>query len=1057
GTNCGTGACARTGSTSCVGGVTQDSCTPGNPAANDATCNNIDDDCDGAKDEDFGSSPTSCGTGACAATGTLTCVNGAPHDSCAPGAPAANDATCNNIDDDCDGAKDEDYGSTPTACGTGACAALGTLTCVNGTPHDSCSPGTPAGSDATCNNIDDDCDGTKDEDYSSVGTSCGFGACARTGSTSCVGGVVQDSCSPGAPLSLNDATCDGIDDDCDGIKDEDYVQTPTTCGAGACAAAGVLACINGSTHDTCVAGTQAPNDATCNGVDDDCDGTKDEDYVSVPTTCGVGACVAGGNSFCLGGSVQNGCTPGTPAANDATCDNTDDDCDGSKDEDFVQTPTTCGTGACGRTGHLVCNAGSVSDTCTPGAPAASDTTCDGIDDDCSGQNDEDYVPVGSNCGVGACASTGVTSCVSGVVQPNCTPGAPAPSDTSCNNTDDDCDGTKDEDFVQSGTTCGVGACASTGHMVCNTGSASDTCSPGTPAPNDASCNNIDDDCNGQKDEDYVSLGTSCGVGACARTGSTSCVGGNVQDSCAVGPTTGDDSDCDNVDDNCNGSKDENYVQTVTSCGVGACARNGDKVCVSGVVQDTCSPGAPAANDATCNNVDEDCSGQKDEDYVPVATACGVGACARAGVTSCVGGNVQDSCSIGPTTGDDSDCDNIDDNCDGSKDENYVPTPTTCGVGACASNGTLSCINGSTHNSCAPSIPSADDATCDNIDDNCNGAADEGYFPIVTNCGVGACASTGVTACNSGVESNSCVAGAALASDDTTCDGVDDDCDGSDDEDFVQTPTTCGIGACASTGNIECVGGSTDDTCSAGTPAVNDTTCDGVDDDCDGSNDEDYVPVSSSCGVGACTTTVFSSCVSGSVSVSCTPGSPIAVDDITCDGVDDNCNGSTDEDAVCPVDAGVDAGSDASTIDSGTMPNDGGNVSDASVADSGVVLDASAGGQGQGGALNDAGPAQPEAGAPSGGRAGSHSGAGGSGGAGAEDAAVAAAGKTHGSAGSAGAHQLDSGTDGVLRSQDSGSARGCSCELPGSAGGPTPLLVGLIPLIGLMIRRRRAAA
>ena len=31
----------------------------------------------------------------------------------------------------------------------------------------------------------------------------------------------------------------------------------------------------------------------------------------------------------------------------------------------------------------------------------------------------------------------------------------------------------------------------------------ENCTPGSPAPSDASCNNIDDDCNGVRDEDYA--------------------------------------------------------------------------------------------------------------------------------------------------------------------------------------------------------------------------------------------------------------------------------------------------------------------------------------------------------------------------------------------------------------------------------------------------------------------------------------------------------------------------------------------------------------------------
>ena len=50
---------------------------------------------------------------------------------------------------------------------------------------------------------------------------------------------------------FDDVTCDGLDDDCDGVADEDYVPTATTCGVGACTGnAGQLECQAGSLVDT---------------------------------------------------------------------------------------------------------------------------------------------------------------------------------------------------------------------------------------------------------------------------------------------------------------------------------------------------------------------------------------------------------------------------------------------------------------------------------------------------------------------------------------------------------------------------------------------------------------------------------------------------------------------------------------------------------------------------------------------------------------------------------------------------------------------------------------
>ncbi|MCP4544735.1 MAG: DUF1566 domain-containing protein [Chloroflexi bacterium] len=69
-----------------------------------------------------------------------------------------------------------------------------------------------------CDGLDNDCDGETDEDYDPLPTSCGVGACASTGVTSCNGGAVEDSCVVG-PAEVE--VCDGLDNDCDGSTDED--------------------------------------------------------------------------------------------------------------------------------------------------------------------------------------------------------------------------------------------------------------------------------------------------------------------------------------------------------------------------------------------------------------------------------------------------------------------------------------------------------------------------------------------------------------------------------------------------------------------------------------------------------------------------------------------------------------------------------------------------------------------------------------------------------------------------------------------------------------------
>ena len=57
-------------------------------------------------------------------------------------------------------------------------------------------------------------------------------------------------------------------------------------------------------------------------------------------------------------------------------------------------------------------------------PDRSDDSCDGVDQNCNGANDEGYLIHQSTCGVGACARLGVAQCSNGVVIDTCVPGAP---------------------------------------------------------------------------------------------------------------------------------------------------------------------------------------------------------------------------------------------------------------------------------------------------------------------------------------------------------------------------------------------------------------------------------------------------------------------------------------------------------------------------------------------------------------------------------------------------------------------------------------------------------
>ncbi|HKU37568.1 MAG TPA: calcium-binding protein [Polyangiales bacterium] len=286
------------------------SCVP--RASNDETCDGIDDDCDGNIDEEYLAEPTTCGAGSCQATGETSCVNGHVVDSCSPGSPAGSDAICNGVDDDCDGQVDEAYASAPTTCGAGVCGATGATSCVAGTVVDSCRPAMPSGTtDTVCNGLDDDCDGSVDEEFVPGASSCGQGVCVSTGSTSCLDGTVVDTCQPGAPASPTDATCDNIDQDCNGLVDDGFVGTTTHCGELACATTGSTACSAGQVVDTC----RVTCEGNCaNGGEDDADSRID---------CADNDCQNKSEwPQCFPGAIGSPCQNNSQCAAGLTCETT---------------------------------------------------------------------------------------------------------------------------------------------------------------------------------------------------------------------------------------------------------------------------------------------------------------------------------------------------------------------------------------------------------------------------------------------------------------------------------------------------------------------------------------------------------------------------------------------------------------------------------------------------------------------------------------------------------------------------------------------------------------
>ena len=678
----------------------------------DVSCNNVDDDCNGAVDEDYVADSSCFLPGACAAgNAASSCVAGV-ETGCATGTPAGTDASCNNVDDDCNGAVDEDYVADSSCFLPGACAAGNAASsCVAGV-ETGCATGTPAGTDASCNNVDDDCNGAVDEDYVADSSCFLPGACAAgNAASSCVAGV-ETGCATGTPAGT-DASCNNVDDDCNGAVDEDYVADSSCFLPGACAAGNAASSCVAGVETGCATGTPAGTDASCNNVDDDCNGAVDEDYVADSSCFLPGACAAGNAaSSCVAG-VETGCATGTPAGTDASCNNVDDDCNGAVDEDYVADSSCFLPGACAAGNAASSCVAGVETGCATGTPAGTDASCNNVDDDCNGAVDEDYVADSSCFLPGACAAgNAASSCVAGV-ETGCATGTPAGTDASCNNVDDDCNGAVDEDYVADSSCFLPGACAAGNAASSCVAGVETGCATGTPAGTDASCNNVDDDCNGAVDEDYVADSSCFLPGACAAgNAASSCVAG-VETGCATGTPAGTDASCNNVDDDCNGAVDEDYVADSSCFLPGACAAgNAASSCVAGV-ETGCATGTPAGTDASCNNVDDDCNGAVDEDYVADSSCFLPGACAAGNAaSSCVAG-VETGCATGTPAGTDASCNNVDDDCNGAVDEDYVADSSCFLPGACAAgNAASSCVAG-VETGCATGTPAGTDASCNN--------------------------------------------------------------------------------------------------------------------------------------------------------------------------------------------------------------------------------------------------------------------------------------------------------------------------------------------------------